>query len=298
MGYQLDPAAVRENGSSINIFGRFNSAVSVSCALMNLATVDSATGYPVDGAQTITFTAAAQTLMTSKCGFAAADVEDLNGVQISLTVTTPADTTVYDKKIVFELAAEMGGGDQVFYLRFNDSAINILSAETNENGDSRTIVALDKTTGVLKVEYFSGGLLSDGFNFYRLFYNEDTDEGRMFGYEGDAADSGGIRYTLSGKPSSGGEAALSMDLKGWGSGADWDKNYSACVTMADGTIATDNVLTCAGSVTGVDIDDAGLATVYNDAFTNRTDTGWYADIGDTTTLSFDETTMFSQLASH
>lgn len=299
MGYQLDPSAVRENGSAINVFGRFDSAMRIGCAVMNLVTVDSSTGYPTDGSHTITFTSTSQEIMTSKCGFDSDEVSGMTGLSISLTVTTPSDTTYYDKKIVFTLPTEMSGGTQNFYMRVNSSAINILTSETNSNGINRTIVALDRTNDVLRVEYFSGGsTTSGGFNFYRLYYDATNDQGRLFGYESDASDSGGIRYTLSGKPSTGAEAALSMDLKGWGSGGSWDKNYKACVTMSTGAIATDDSLSCAGSVTGTDIDDASLATVYNNAFTNRANTGWIDNADETTSLTYNATTIFSAAATY
>lgn len=299
MSYQFDPDAVRENGSSINIFGRFKNAKQIACALMNLLPVD-ANGYPNDGSATVTFTTSSASLLETKCGFPPGEAPTA-GLQISLTVTTPSDTTVYDKKITMALPADMGGADQVFYLRTNSTAINLLTTEYNATDGqiSRTIVAYDVATTTLRVEYLAanGTTTNDGFNFYRVFYDTTNDTGSMFGYEADGADSGGIRYALSTKPATGVEAALSMDLKGWGSGKNWDADYKACITKSTGDIGTDNTLTCSDA-TGTDIDDSSLASVYADAFSNRASTGWVTAITDTTTLSFTASTIFSALSTH
>lgn len=272
MGKQLDPNAVGDGGGgqsfALNVFGRFNNAMMIGCALMTVgANIDATTGYPANGTMAITMSAANLATMVSKCGMSQAESNQMAAAsptpEISAVVESATNTTYYDKKITMTLPASMGGATQYFYFRFNSSEINIFNAEDGSSFDSRTLVNMDLSTNVLKVEYYSGG--SGGgaaLYFHRLYYDKGNDIGKLTTYYGSSTDF--VKYTLAGKPNTGGTFALSFT-------SDQTANYSgqACVSVSTGVISTDDSLAC--TLTGTAV---ASATVLSDALSRLGDSDW------------------------
>lgn len=295
MGYQLEPDARRTNGSSINIFGRLNDSIQIGCAIMNLfPNIDSTTGYPANGENIeVEFTSAAASILVNNCGFAADGVPPA-GSALTATVTTPADTALYDKKIVFALPAEMGGATQIFYLRMNNDVINIANAEYGQYL-SRTLIAMTRAAGskLVKVEYVSGAVDttdSSGFELSRLFLDEANDEGAILSIQGDQqSPPNQIIYTMRGKPAAGGEVGYSARVTGYGSGnSDLNTNYSACVDVDTGAIVTDNDTDgCTGGSPVILANSSGVADLHTQALGINGDDNWANEaMSDTITVPF------------
>jgi hypothetical protein len=311
MGYQIDPDAERDNGSAINIFGRINSSLSIACAIMNLApNVDASTGYPSNGTFTVTFTSSSASVLTTYCGFSASNVPS-PGESVSITTSTPADTSVYDKKMVITLDANMGGGTQTFYLRTNSSAINILSAELNSDNLSRNIIAYDRTTRVGRAEYISGPNTivanNGGTEFQRLYIDETNDVASMLSYSRDfnSMTVNRMSFSLVGKPATAGsEVAVSMRAEGYG-GLGYATIYKGCVNSDTGALSGDDTSACAGGVTGRAMDNAGITSIVSDLDTNVYNSGTDPQklvhssvITDTLTLSYSNNTIFTTAVAH
>lgn len=163
---QLDPDAVREsNGSSINVFGRLKQGLGVICALGEAVGASNFEGnYIKDGAYKVTFTAAMSSRISSICGME----DDLAGETISMTVTTNADTSVLNKKVVLcwenTDTCSIGSAEyfETFMYKSDDTATNIATIEDSEPDDpsapeyySRLLVKMDKVADTLAVEYLS-----------------------------------------------------------------------------------------------------------------------------------------------
>jgi hypothetical protein len=209
-------------------------------------------------------------------------------IEIGTVITNPTDNTLYDRKVVMTLPAAMGGAIQTFYMRFNDDEINIQNSEDGQY-DSRTLVAYNRITDFLQVEYYSGqadGDSNTGGNqpllyYHRLVYDKANDQGRLVNHIGQ--DNNSARFTLAGKPEAGGTLALS-----WVSDfSSTTREYQACVAAADGTIATDNSLAC--DVTGTDV---GSLAWINTALSNAGAASWVVP-ADTLGLSYTVDTAFS-----
>jgi hypothetical protein len=292
MGKQLDPDAtgVGDGGRTfyLNVFGRFSNSMMIGCALGNLsATVDAATGYPAAGTETMTMTAANAAILVSNCGLTQSEADYFTGLTtpaaITATISIPADTTYYDRKVVMALDAQMGGATQTFYFRYNADAINILNAEDGASFDSRTVVALNRSTNVLRVEYYSGG--SGNLYFHRLYYDQTNDIGHLATQYGSASQYS--KYTLSGKPNTS-SATMALSFKK-------DQNSSvidasACVNPSTGDIATDNSLAC--TLTGTDVSSA---TVLTDALSRVGNASWVST-SDTLTLDYTADNVFTAVS--
>jgi len=295
MGLQLDPDAVGDDGNgrefALNVFGRFESSMMIACALGELSTKD-ANGYPSNGTSEISLTPANLATLVAKCGMTQADADYMGEQEtapaITATVTDATDDSVYDKKIVMQLDESMGGAVQTFLLRFNANVVNILNVEDGTY-DSRTIVAYDVATKVLKVEYYSGG--ADSFWYYRLYYDATNDEGRLVGTLGGTNNYN--RYALAGKPNTAGTFALSF--VSYNGSTTYDHN--ACVDNASGDIPAggDGSLEC--SVTGTDLADASFDWI-DTAFTNRADAGWVSAADETRTANWTVDTTFTVAAQY
>ena len=305
MGVQIDPDAVRDNGSNISVFGRVASAMQIFCTIG--VALGSSGSYPADGASTITFDAALKANATSQCDMDLTGVTD--GTTIGFTVTTPSSTTNFDRKIVIDLT-NIGSGTQEFYFKADASDINIATTESNSNGISRTVVFYDLTTKVIRAEYVSGpntadldDLVADSTyyysEFYRLFYDETNDNGYMMHIGGQDSNTGpGITlaytaFVLAGKPNTtGGTFSLSMD----GQYLDAGNEVKACVNKDTGDLTTDGAR-CGDSATGRDgydvTSEIGTLLSGYDTFYGNTK---FTTIGETTTLNFTDATNLATAA--
>ncbi len=291
MGFQLNPDAMGEGDGgrayAINVFGRYKNSTMIACAILRSLEAGS-DGYPAAGSSTITLNATLLAMMVESCHMSQSEADSMASAGLSITavVSVPEDTSVYDRKIVMVLPAEMSGSTQSIYVRYNASAINILNVEVGSSNSSRTLVAYDVASQTLKVEYYSGN--ASAFYYNRLYYDAVADVGKMLGavYGGT---SNYLYYSLAGKPQAGGTLALSVDLSN-GAGFSGDFDRAACVNASTGDIATDNSLAC--SVAGTDVDTIRTAFL-DDAVTNKTAAGWVT-LTDTLSVDWDVDTIFSQ----
>ena len=286
MGQQLNPATVGGDGSGgsfqMTVFGRFDNSMMIACALGTIGETGTG-GYPANGEQTLTLDADNIELMVDECGMSESEADSIASMDpdpaINIVTTDTTDDSTYDKKMVMTLPAGMGGAVQTFMLRFNNDEVNILNVEDGDY-DSRTLVAFDVANKVVKVEYYSGG--ADSFWYYRLFYDEENDQGRLVASIGGASNYN--RYTLAGRPDAGGTFALSYQSTFSGS-----HDYIACVDASDGTIETDASLDC--TVDGTDLADV---TWLPQANTDRQAAGWIATDDETLTANWDIDTTFTE----
>lgn len=182
MGHQISEDSVTEEGSSVSVFGRMSSTLGVFCAVgvaLGEDNVD-ADGYPEDGSSSVTLTSSHVSKIQDQCNF---DASDANGATITFEVSTPANTTSYDKKVILN---PPNGGVQTVYFRSNSTEINIAAVEeyTRESVAyiSRVVVDYDITNKMLRSEYIAGHdvtSLGNGnrIEVSRILYDETADEG-------------------------------------------------------------------------------------------------------------------------
>lgn len=290
MGYQLKSDAKRTNGSYINVFGRLKSALEIFCAIGVASGVTS--GYPSNGAHTITFDSATKTKLDSQCNMTL-DSGAL-GKSVTLTISDTSTTTYYDKKIVIDLT-NLGQGSQTYYMRSTSSTINLATVELNTNNSIqylyRTIVELDKTNNKLKVEYISAPV--DGTKmtqssapavgyFHRLYYSKADGLGidGNFIYGNGSADNA---FILSGNPDA---SSPTYSLLFKDSNVDSDTYHTLCVNGSTGAV-TDASNHCGGSndsaYTLPSSNQAGLRSVFWNTTYAGTD---YNSVSETTHLTF------------
>ena len=273
MGHQISKDAVRENGSSISIFGRLTGTLGVFCAIGVAYGEDNvdADGYPKDGTQVVTIASTIIAQIATKCGF---DASDAAGEQMTFTVSTPTDTTMYDKKVIL---TPPNGGTQTVYFRSTATEVNVASLEIYAHEENslasvnylgRTIVELDITNSVLRAEYVSGvneGAIANGqrIEFSRILFDETNDEGYIMymGYEKDSP-STTTEYVLTGKPSTdSSHFALSFISDSLSSTSE----RQMCVNSDDGTNAGTDGTFCS-AVNGVSL--AGMSVTGATALTD------------------------------
>lgn len=294
MGIQLDPTAVNNDNSSVNVFGRLNTALGIFCAvgvgagMMGVA-VDS-DGYPDNGAHTITFSAAIKAQMSSQCGMDVSDIPD--GESMVMTVTTSSGN--FAKQFTFNTF------NQTYLVKSTATEVNIATGEVHDNGIavSRTVVFWDKTTDVMRVEYvsdpgtgFTPG--QSGIYAYRMYYDETLDEAQIFTYEGpDNNAAAATRYILAGKPSTGDALSLSFKQGNVESGS----KLEACVNSSTGSIITDGAR-CSASSTRLNGDaiDGAVDSVITDFYAGRGDSSW-GTVTSSTALSW--TNMTNMLSTN
>lgn len=267
MQAHLDKDFKRGNGSSANVFGRMNDNFKMICAIGQMLTINGG-GYPTNGSYSLTITQDKLTAITTVCDMNVDNPADLIGTEIQLIVSTPATTTLYDKKLALILPE---GDTQTLFLRNSAQFINIASAESGVHGQSRSIISYDQVNKKLFFEYISAaaGSGDNSMYVYRIYHNETTDQGYILALEGGGnAGYTDTRFTLTGKPNSGGSIALSMSRSQGNAFA----AKKACILLADGSITQDGSLNC--TLPGVSIDDANITSLLSDAISKRNDTDW------------------------
>ena len=272
MGKQFDSDAVNPNGAAINVFGRIDNAMKMFCGLaLGITSLDSS-GYPINGTYEIAISSAFATSINTECGITVnADMIDTT---VNVVATTPADTTLYDKKVSMTIDSD----PYILYLRYNATHINVASAEKSANGEYRTSVLYNKTTKVMRAEYISADTAgtNEPMYLYRIYSDETSNIGYIAAYESGGSSDYKV-YMLSGTPDGTGNTALSFsisDAANHTGSSDAKSNLNACVSNS-GSIVTDNTLTCSGAI---DIGSYPSATIHTNLMTpavNKNDTtGW------------------------
>ena len=188
------------------------------------------------------------------------------------------------------------------YAKIDSTAINIAQAEdqTCDGRDhgSRTVFLHNKSTNTTRFMYYSKAFSNfpSGFETYRGYLNETTDEAYVVGYyggddDGDSTFDSGVSFTAAGKPSAGGTVAISAHTNFTGNTV--KGTYQACINPTTMAIDTDNSLAC--SVTGSDASSShtNVIQALYDASAYDSLTKLYG-IGETTTVGFtDETDIFN-----
>ncbi len=271
MGQQLDASAIRENGSNISMFGRMNSGIEIFCILGNSGlNIDESTGYPVDGDQSLTLTAVLIASLATDCPKMDISSEMTDAV-IGINTSNPADTSLFDKKIIISLP---GPSIQDYFLRFTDSAVNIATTENNGNGMHRTMVFLDLTNNITRVEYVSGpaGAMANDQHLavHRLYYDGNADLGHMASMEftQTAGPNEDTRYTVGGKPEATG---VQFSLTMTSTSLPDTGVRKACVDgdgATAGDISTDGVICgdTAVSIPGIDVSTVTALTTIRDNY--------------------------------
>ena len=287
LGKQFNSELTRPNGSAINAFGRIKSALGIFCAVGSLLETD-ADGYPSNGDHPITFTLAVLE-----------DLEDDDGCDISfeknesdeytmldqvitLNVTNTTDTTVYDKKLTVDMGT---GGDMIFYMRYNESEINIVSAERNGSGDNedheyRTIIQHDLDGDLLRAEYISAPAASSNtyVYFYRVYMT--SDEAYIIAFKGAESGSDNLMYAGAGTiEDSSTTSAISFTVseeQNGGAGGDFE-DLNACIDRTTGDIDTDNSLSCGTSLDSASQQASDVSALVDSFIGSKDEAGWITE---------------------
>jgi hypothetical protein len=305
MGTQLDEDAVRDNGSSINVFGRLKGELGIFCTVgMVLGTSNfDANGYPENGTYSAEITAALSTTILSTCGL------DTGGQAMTVPITvSDAGGSIYEKKLVI---TPPGSEDQTIFIKMTSTEVKIASSSGSTQGSTdygyKTII--DITDGVLKVEYVS--IADDEADvvggdavayFHRLYYNDSDNIGVVGSFiYGTGTSSADNAYILAGDPDA---ASPSFSLTFYDSAVNGAAVNKVCVDGSDGTI-TDDSNHCGGSDIANYEFPSDTASAFRDAWGGNDgasgefyDGANYQTVSNATSLSFtDESDVKSALFS-
>lgn len=143
-------------------------------------TIDGSTNLPTVGSHSVVLTEA----MNTACGGGASDSV---GATIPLTVTETTDTTYYDRLLSFQVPGSEACPFK-FYARVSSTAINIATAE-DQNCDGRdhatkSVIFHDVAARTTRFHYISKAFSGypSGYEVYRGFLNETTDEAYIVGF--------------------------------------------------------------------------------------------------------------------
>ncbi len=298
IGNMFDPTFVNTNDAKVTFAGRITNALDVLCILGAAGLTTDSTGLPEDGNHTFTITAA----MLTACGNSETSMID---AEISLTATTLTNTAIYDKSFSVDLpGAANDACPFVFQVKANSSVVNIATAE-DQNCDGRdqasaSVIRYDITNQTMRFRYISQAFGADpsGFEFYRGYLNEASDEAYVLGfYGGDSNPAAGssanldgyIGFSAAGRPSAGGTVAVSAAVDNQPGIA--DDVYNGCVDSSNGNVtSTTDTLNC---TLGGGADMTGSFSEITDAYDANNARSDIYDIDATTDVDFtDDTDMF------
>ena len=294
---QFNDQFTNSNGARTTFTGRIASSFNILCFLSQAGLpIDSTTSLPTVGSHTFRLTKA----MGVTCNDTVSD--DMLTADITLNVAATTDTSLYDSKLSFLLPGS-SGCPFIFYARVSDTFINIAEAEDEtcdgRNKESRTIFTHDvanKTTRFFYISQAYGAVSSPtGFEMYRGYLNENTDEAYILGFnggddDGDSTFESGISFVVVGKPEGGTRTAISAKVINQTIS---DATYNACVNPVDMTIdgADQDTLIC--DLTGTSAHGNHTTVIQGSYDANGTQNDIY-DVGETTTVGFtDETDIFT-----
>ena len=282
---QFDETFVNSNNAKVTFSGRISNSLDLFCYLANSGnTLEASTGLPPIGEHSVTLTQA----MNDACGGGVDD--DSIGAVINLTVTEVSGSALYNRSLSFEMPGTEECPFQV-YVMVQGESFNIATAE-DQNCDGRNHASLsvfkyNATTMKSHFTYISkdfSGAGNSGFEIYRGYLNEATDEAYIVGHyggdsNGTAGGLNGVTYVAVGKPSAGGSVAISANTIG---ATIPDTFHQGCVDPGDLSIVTDNTVSC--TLTGDDASDAFpnlIQATYNDltAITDLTVLTGTTDVG-------------------
>jgi len=187
MKIDTDKNSVRCNNSSVNVFGRIQTAFSVACAFAHLIP-DVATSADLPGSGTRTYTMDSSRFATMLADCPGLDLSGVTSLSFTMTFSTPADTTHFDRSFDGTAEFQTAGGPQSATLdrvmmKFNSSITAVAMKENNGNGSTRTVVIHDLVNNLLKGEYLAGPNNSVSMysnTLHRLYYDGNTDYGRIY----------------------------------------------------------------------------------------------------------------------
>ncbi|MCB0356542.1 MAG: hypothetical protein KDD40_06020 [Bdellovibrionales bacterium] len=296
LGDMFNPDFVNSNNAKVTFAGRISNAVNLLCFLGAGNFTTDSTGLPEDGTHSLLLTAA----ILSSCGESGTDMV---GVTATITASTLATTTIYDKAF----SVTFPGSESCpfkFQVKSTSTELNIATAEDqscdSRDQASRSVVRYNISAQTFRFTYisqaFSGG--PSGFEFYRGYLNETTDEAYVLGmYGGDAVTTAGdsnnldgyVAFSAAGKPSVGGTVAVSVKIDNQAGIA--DNIYNGCVNSSTGAItSSSDTLVCTLGA-GADMTTSwGEITTSYEANTQRSD---IYNINATTDVGFtDDSDMF------
>jgi hypothetical protein len=180
--------SVRCNGSSVNVFGRIQTAFSVACAFAHMIPdIATSADLPASGSKTYTMDSSQFATMVANCP--GLQLDDVTSLSFAMTFTTPADTTNFDRSFSGTATFDTSAGSQsasldTVMLKFNSSITAVAMKEHNGNGSTRTVVIHDLANNQMKAEYLSGpnsSVTLPGSNtLHRLFYDGVNHYGRIY----------------------------------------------------------------------------------------------------------------------
>lgn len=283
---EFDENFVNSNGAKVTFAGRMSNALSMFCFLGLSGIPVDTTNLPIPGTYNFTLTA----LMLNACGESSTE---LAGTTITLTSSSPADTSVYDRKINITFPGQESCPFKI-QARINAQFINIAETE-DQSCDGRDHASLavfthDKTTLVSKFYYISKAFSGypSGFEVYRGYLNEVTDEAYVIGFyggddNGDTTFPNGISFVTVGKPVAGGTFALSVQSI---NNTIADNVYQGCIDSSL-NVASDNTLNC--SLTGYDATNTH-ANVVQDLYDDYNSRADIFNMSETASVGFNDHT--------
>jgi hypothetical protein len=286
---EFNPSYVNSNGAKVTFVGRISNSLNIICYMGALGFPVDSTNLPTVGTHTGTLT----TAMATTCGDSSAA-----GSSITLTVTATSDTSIYDRNF----SANLGNACPfLFKARVSSTEINIATSEDQScdgrDQGSAAVVLYNKTTNKMRFTYISQAFsgFPGGFEFYRGYYDVAGDKAYVLGTYGSddgTAGSAGltshVAYTVVGKPTAGGTAAISAKVLGYTIS---DGVYNGCVDSSTHVVSSSSD-TLACTMTGTDISSPFTSVIVAKRAASSSRADIY-NITETTTVGFtDETDMF------
>lgn len=197
--------------------------------------------YPADGTYQIDIDSKAAYAMGKYCD--TGNFRDNIGMSFQVVISTPANTSFYDKKI------DMMG--ESYFIRYNSQTVNFAGATTYSGGNffNKLIVANDLTSTGLRLEYVNGPVTgtgndndNDNFELFRLYIDTANNTGEtqvMYKELHDAATDDTTIFFLGGFANTSGR--INMKMISTNLSASYSDQYRACLTQSTWGIHTDNV---------------------------------------------------------
>jgi hypothetical protein len=262
LGQSLDSNFVNPNGATNTVFGRFRSTARMLCAIDYLIPKRDQNNLPADGTYALNFSVGPGTDLSNKCsGFANEPVKNFDA---SITVSTPADSSVYMKKIDFGGINQAGMGA---YITVNDKAVRIAGYEVQDNGHvgrSRTLLDYDRINDVVRFEYLSQQFdLNSGVELQRIFIDGKNEKAFLLGHSGGSTGQGniGLHFIAAGSPVDAKRQSIAVSVGVLGQQIADQEGLNACADASNGNIISDDSLDC--QVTGIDVAGAtGIAASF------------------------------------